>query len=155
MSKTKIINLPVHFEDALLLIGVLEHAINEGERNLETLRKDPTAFDVSVNDTFSMLMRMRSWVDVLQRGEPSDRGLRADALYLEPKLKKFTVCYTRIPTSYNDQKRMVVEAENADAARELVQERLGDRGKTFHTYHIEKVKPYEPVASHGRIVEGG
>jgi hypothetical protein len=72
-----------------------------------------------------------------------------------PALSRWTVLYTRCPTNYNDQQRMIVDAEDADAARELVNERLGDRGKQISTYYIESVKPYKPVASAGHVVEGG
>lgn len=154
---SKIINLPVHVEDALLLIGVLEHAISEGERNLEDQNAGRATFDMSTNDAKACLMRLRAWVETLRTGHPSPHGFDAVALGIRPvpALSRWTVLYTRIPTNYNPQHQMTIEAESEEAAREVARERLGDRGKQFHTYSIDKVKPYEPVKSRGRVVEGG
>lgn len=71
------------------------------------------------------------------------------------EIQRWIVLYTRIPTSYNNQQRAIVEAATPEAARALVKEAIGDRGKTFETYHIESVKPFEPLAVNGRVVSMG
>lgn len=70
-------------------------------------------------------------------------------------MRKWTVLYTRIPTSYNPQCKLVVEAVSAEDAYKVAQEHIGDRGKTLSTYHIEDVKPFEPLAVAGRVIGGG
>jgi hypothetical protein len=69
-------------------------------------------------------------------------------------LKRWCVLYTRIPTNYNSQQRLIVMAATADDARELVRDRIGDRGKTLSTYDIERVTEQSELAVHGQIVEG-
>ena len=51
-------------------------------------------------------------------------------------MKKWTVPYVRIPTMHNDTHVLVVEAETADAAREIVREHLGDRGNPMPNYDV-------------------
>ncbi|MBT8453004.1 MAG: hypothetical protein KJO40_13630 [Deltaproteobacteria bacterium] len=62
------------------------------------------------------------------------------------------VPYTRIPTNYHDTHRAKVEAEDADAARELVRDALGDNGPGLCNYVINKPERYCPPKSAGRIV---
>jgi hypothetical protein len=69
-------------------------------------------------------------------------------------LTKWVVLYTRIPTNYNPQQKLVVEAATEADAREIVREHIGDRGKQLSTYSIEDTKPYEPLAVAGRVVGG-
>jgi hypothetical protein len=69
-------------------------------------------------------------------------------------LQKWVVLYTRIPTNYNPQQKLVVEAATEADAREIVREHIGDRGKQLSTYAIEDTKPYEPLAVAGRVVGG-
>ena len=67
---------------------------------------------------------------------------------------RWCVLYTRIPTNYNNQQMLIVEAATADDAREICIERIGDRGKQFSTYSIDSVRKYEPLLVAGRVVGG-
>ncbi len=66
----------------------------------------------------------------------------------------WVVLYSRIPTAYAQQQKMLVEAATAADAREIARDNLGDRGKEFATYHIEDVKPFVPLAVEGRVIGG-
>jgi hypothetical protein len=82
MSSNKYINLPVHADDAILLIGVLEHAIAEGARNLTDAREGRATFDVSINDAQMCLLRLRAWVRQLHEGHPGANGPKAEVIGL-------------------------------------------------------------------------
>jgi hypothetical protein len=69
-------------------------------------------------------------------------------------LAKWTVLYTRIPTNYNPQCKLTIEAASAADARDIARDHLGDRGKALATYHIEDVKPFEPLDVAGRVIGG-
>lgn len=69
-------------------------------------------------------------------------------------LTKWVVLYTRIPTNYNTQHKLVIEAQSAADARDLARDHLGDRGKAFATYSIDDVKPFEPLNVPGRVIGG-
>jgi hypothetical protein len=88
--------------------------------------------------------------------EPKGRiAAKYDWTASEPApLTKWVVLYTRIPTNYNPQQKLVVEAATEADAREIVREHIGDRGKQLSTYAIEDTKPYEPLAVAGRVVGG-
>jgi hypothetical protein len=69
-----------------------------------------------------------------------------------PALPTWCVLYSRIPTNYNPQSRLIIEAETEADAYALAKRHIGDEGKTLATYHIESAKPYEPRAVVGRVV---
>lgn len=71
-----------------------------------------------------------------------------------PPLRKWVVLYSRIPTNYNPQCKLIIEAASAADARDIARDNLGDRGKSLSTYHIEDVKPFEPLNVPGRVVGG-
>jgi len=83
-----------------------------------------------------------------------DRWEQLRAATPMPALQKWVVLYTRIPTNYNPQQKLVVEAATEADAREIVREHIGDRGKQLSTYAIEDTKPYEPLAVAGRVIGG-
>lgn len=66
--------LAIHTSDALLLIGVLEHAIAEGEQNLADWKAGRARFDGAPIDTERALVRMRAWVRVLREGGTAEGG---------------------------------------------------------------------------------
>ncbi len=67
-------------------------------------------------------------------------------------LRRFVVCYTRIPTNFNPTQRALVEAESPELARDLIAEQLGDRQNKLPNYVISLGVPHEPPASKGCIV---
>ncbi len=70
-------------------------------------------------------------------------------------LKRYVIEYARIPTSRNPSQRAVVLAEDEDKARELIAERLGDRGLALPNYSIERIALEQPIASAGSVVSSG
>ena len=75
---TKTIRLDVHADDALLLIGVLDHAIAQGELNLADQRAGVAHFDCTVNDTRAALRRLKGWRDALVAAHPGEHGVKPD-----------------------------------------------------------------------------
>lgn len=69
-------------------------------------------------------------------------------------LTRWCVLFTRIPTNYNNQQRLIVEAATEADAYKLAKRHIGDEGKTFDTYHIESVKPHNPEPIAGRVIGG-
>lgn len=68
-------------------------------------------------------------------------------------LRRFVVCYTRIPTNYNPTQRALVDAETPELARDLIAEQLGDRQNPMPNYVITHGVPHEPPTTNGRIVD--
>jgi len=69
-----------------------------------------------------------------------------------PALRRFVVCYTRIPTNFNPTQRALVDAETPELARDLIAEQLGDRQNKLPNYVISLGVPHDPPASKGSIV---
>jgi len=69
-------------------------------------------------------------------------------------LTKWCVLYTRIPTNYNNQQRLIIEAPTEEDAYKLARRHIGDEGKTLSTYHVESVKPHNPEPVVGRVLGG-
>ena len=68
------------------------------------------------------------------------------------ELRRFVVCYTRIPTNFNPTQRALVDAETPELARDLVAEQLGDRQNKMQNFVITLGVPHEPPASKGKIL---
>lgn len=68
-------------------------------------------------------------------------------------MNRWNVTATKIPISYNDPLSFVVEAENADDAKELVRRELKDLS-TLGNY-VYEAAPYAPREIAGRIVARG
>lgn len=65
-------------------------------------------------------------------------------------MKTYSVVYTRIPTNYNDRCSALVEAETAEDARMLVEQRLGN--DRVINYVVEPALEYKPEATKGKII---
>ena len=65
-------------------------------------------------------------------------------------MKTYSVIYTRIPTNYNDKCSALVEAETAEDARMLVEQRLGN--DRVINYVVEPALEYKPEATKGKII---
>jgi len=70
-------------------------------------------------------------------------------------MRQYLVRYTRIPTNYNPQESMLVEAESPEDARELVRRELGEDRRELAKYFVEKAQPYNPRAIKGKIINSG
>ena len=66
-------------------------------------------------------------------------------------MKTYSVIYTRIPTNYNDRCSALVEAETAEDARMLVEQRLGN--DRVINYVVEPALEYEPEVTKGKIIK--
>ena len=69
-------------------------------------------------------------------------------------MQKWLVLYSRIPTSCSQQQKLIVEAADKADAYKLAKRHIGDEGKTYDTYHIEHVLPYNPEPIAGRVIGG-
>jgi hypothetical protein len=67
-------------------------------------------------------------------------------------LRRFVVCYTRIPTNFNPTHRAIVDAETPEMARNLIREKLGDWQNALPNYVVNLGEPYVPPESSGAIV---
>ncbi len=65
-------------------------------------------------------------------------------------MKTYSVIYTRIPTNYNDKCSALVEAETAEDARMLVEQRLGN--DRVINYVVEPALEYKPEVTKGKII---
>jgi len=65
---------------------------------------------------------------------------------------KWVVAYTRMPTNHNPTERMLVEAESAAVAVELVREALGDRGPGLSNFAVGPAELHKPVEGEGRVL---
>lgn len=69
-------------------------------------------------------------------------------------LQKWVVLYSRIPTNYSAQQKLLVEAYTEEDAYKIARRHIGDEGKSLSTYHIESVKLYAPEQLAGRVIGG-
>ncbi len=68
--------------------------------------------------------------------------------------KQWLVSYTKIPTFHNPPHTAIVEAAEAEGARELVRHRLNDFAKV-RAYVIEPARPYDFPEVEGKILSMG
>jgi hypothetical protein len=66
-------------------------------------------------------------------------------------MKKFVVRYVRIPTNFNPDMRVIVEANSPEDAAAIVRDHVGDNGPGLCNYVIDNGVPYTPPPA-GRIV---
>ena len=66
-------------------------------------------------------------------------------------LNKFIIRYCKMPTNYNDPRNAIVEAEDAEMARKLVLDKLGE-GNGVENYVVDVAKPHEPPKSAGKVL---
>jgi len=80
--------------------------------------------------------------------------LAYDAKPEAPPMRQWIALYTRIPTNYNTQHKLIVEAPDETTAYRLCRRHIGDEGKEFATYSIDSVKPHNPMVLAGRVIGG-
>lgn len=69
-------------------------------------------------------------------------------------MRRWLALYSRIPTNYSQQQKLIVEAPDEAEAYKVVKRHIGDEGKTYATYHIESITPYNPEPVVGHVIGG-